>query len=542
MKYFDRRLSMNLELCSKYLRSNRTRSLVIFILALLTFAIASRFIFASVASNPGHADPSFYYDVAQNLVEGRGFQIDYIWNYLNRPDSITHSSLDYWTPLTSVVIALSMLAFGKSLFAALLPSILFGIALSIPCYYFAIDYTGSKFVAISSAALILFVPRLFECSLLCDSITIYAFFASTSLLAMMKGSSKPHMYLISSACAALAHLTRQDGILLLVTLVIVVFASRLGRREKVTYACLALGIYFLVIGPLLVEYWRAFHQLIPPGKSKILFLRDQEDLFTYSKQLTLDSYLKWGYGNSMRSKISMAVLNLIALVGILGSLLWVFIVAAAAVDLVYLPIKWWDWNLHLPYLLYGGMLFTLYSFGMPYIGGGAFWKSSLALTPFLLVLGTMAVMRFIPSKRIALLVLFVIGILFVGQSLLDTRTRISMNAQMGAQLISLKNTIVTEIQSANLRDEAIIMTRNPWEVFHTTKYRCVQIPNDSLDIVFEVAKRYKANFLLLPAPRQALEGIYDGTTVDSRFQFLAAINGPQGGSSLKLFRICHDEN
>ena len=144
---------------------------------------------------------------------------------------------------------------------------------------------------------------------------------------------------------------------------------------------------------------------------------------------------------------------------------------------------------------------------------------------------------YVPSRRIALSILLFVGTLFVVQSYRSTRERLRSNAQLGEQLVSLSKVLENQAEGAGQRQDIVVMTRNPWEVYHTTKVKCIQIPNDSLAVVDEVARRYRANFLLLPAPREALAGIDDGTTHDDRFQFVAAIRGPGGIPPLKLFRI-----
>ena len=147
---------------------------IILVSTFIGVAFLIRLIFANKAQFPGHGDNAFYYTVAENIFDGRGFTIDYIWNYLNRPEAITHYSNDYWMPLTSVIISLSLFIFGKSLFAALLPSIFAGLALSLLTYFVSKIYSDSHFVALCSSGLILFVPVLFKYSLLTDSAIFYA--------------------------------------------------------------------------------------------------------------------------------------------------------------------------------------------------------------------------------------------------------------------------------------------------------------------------------------------------------------------------------
>ncbi len=91
------------------------------------------------------------------------------------------------------------------------------------------------------------------------------------------------------------------------------------------------------------------------------------------------------------------------------------------------------------------------------------------------------------------------------------------------------------------------MTRNPWEVHYSTGHKAIQIPNEDMDTIYQVAERYGANYLLLrlpggdqpPSSRKALESLYYGEQLDERFEFISDI--PE--STIKIFRInTHQEN
>ena len=104
---------------------------------------------------------------------------------------------------------------------------------------------------------------------------------------------------------------------------------------------------------------------------------------------------------------------------------------------------------------------------------------------------------------------------------------------MGERLTALKEILTNDARKQGYRDNIVIMTRDPWEVYHSTRYKAIQIPNESLEIIYQVARKFGANYLLLPAPREALEPIYWGESPDDRFQLVAEIPN----SRLKLFRI-----
>ena len=68
---------------------------------ILTAGVLVRLILALFAQHPGISDPNHYYNLAQSLLEGRGFVIDYIWQYHRPPADVTHP-IDYWMPLPAV--------------------------------------------------------------------------------------------------------------------------------------------------------------------------------------------------------------------------------------------------------------------------------------------------------------------------------------------------------------------------------------------------------------------------------------------------------
>ena len=70
----------------------------------------------------GHADAAGYAEMADSLIHGRGFQVDYIsWYFIKYDPGIIRPE-DHWPPLYSIAIAPFFLMLGKTAFAAKLPS------------------------------------------------------------------------------------------------------------------------------------------------------------------------------------------------------------------------------------------------------------------------------------------------------------------------------------------------------------------------------------------------------------------------------------
>lgn len=521
---------MKSEIVSKttehYLPSRK--HLPIIIIVCLMVALAIRLIFALTAQHPGHGDQAFYLTLAENLADGRGFEIDYIWNYLSQPENIPCSSNDYWMPLTAVIISLSLSIFGKSLIVALLPSILFGLALSVIVYYIGKIYLSSRFVTYYSATIVLFIPTLFKYSLLTDSTIFYAVFVSSSLLFMTKGMKNSRYFLLSAICACLAHLTRQDGVLLVPTLIAVILISPHRRKTKYMILLISMVLYIVILLPLLIDNYKTFGALFPSGPLKTIFLTEYEDIYSYSKEISLRTYIAWGLPNILLSKIKIGLYNIKTLLELSGYFLWIFFLIGIFEIVISKDKKR---QIYLPPLLYLVLLFGFYSLIATFPSSyGGFYRSAMSLIPFLLVISMDTIWRHIPSKQTVFLIVILITAIFMANSIYTARKTIIANSEMNQQLTRLKDVLQSDIEADS---DAVIMTRGPWEVFYTTGYKTIQIPNEDIDIIYEVALRYGADYLLLPAPRQALEDIYRGTQVDARFELIADIKN----SDLKLYYI-----
>jgi hypothetical protein len=170
--------------------------------------------------------------------------------------------------------------------------------------------------------------------------------------------------------------------------------------------------------------------------------------------------------------------------------------------------------------------------------GGAFMTSAVSIIPFLVVASVQALRRIVSSVLGFVLMLGVVGGYVYSHSLDPAGAMIAANNRMGDQLEGLRRAIETAGATAESCGP-VIMTRIPWEVHYSTGYRAVQIPNDDLPTILAVARRYGADFLLLPAPRAALEPLYLYTMTDPRFELVASIPDPYlaPDAPLKLFRL-----
>ncbi|NJN65845.1 MAG: hypothetical protein HC884_03575 [Chloroflexaceae bacterium] len=516
---------------------------IVIVIILFGVGLVARFVVAGKLLHPGHGDSSFYYTVAENMAQGRGAVVDYRWHYLglNHPANpststatITHPAFDYWLPLTSLIISASMGILGISLFAALVPSILFGVGLAAVTYGLATSYTPSRLVAVGSAVLVFLLPTPFFFSLQTDTTIYYTVFASLSLLAMVRGMNYPHpwWFLLAAVGAGLAHLTRQDGVLLFVLFAGVAWCSPHPRRTRAAVLLAGTGIYLLTLAPLLGYNLRTFGALTPPGVSSLVFLTDYEDLYSFAKDLSLHSYLQWGIGNILWSKFDAILQHIMFLRTFLGLLLWPFVIAGLF-DMLWSkeqsPHRKTFCAIHGLFL---GILILFFAFVATFPGIGSFFRSGVALVPFLCVIAIDTIHRRVPSQRFAIALVVILLVFTGGRSMVKAHTMLRDAATMAEQLEAVE-AVIRDDASQSGQEPIVIMTRLPWQVYHSMRLPVIQIPNDDLETIYDVAGRFRATYLLLPAPREALWPLYTGEVEDRRFRLVASV--PNSG--FKVFRI-----
>lgn len=483
----------------------------------LAAALGVRLGYARLATFPGHADPAFYFTVARNLATGRGVEIDYIWHFRTMPPAITHPGNDYWPPLTPLVMSGSMIVLGPSMLAALLPGILTGLALSPVVWLWSKACSSSGAAALGAACLVLLEPNLLTASLNSDSVAPFAFFVSVALYAMTKGLDDARFFLLAAVSAALGHLTRLDGFLLMPTLLGVILTSAHSRRARLGYLALAPLLYLAVLAPWLLHNRATVGAFLPPASQALAFVTEYEDLFASTKEASLRTFLDQGLSVIAWRKVDAALRN-ITLLWFLGGVLWV-LGAAGIVLRGIRPGRRAELRPYAPSLAFLAVLVVFHTL-MPFSFGMS--NSALALLPFLVLASGDALHRALRSATLALLVMGLLGAHYCARALVMAGTFVTVNNRVGEQLAPLK-TILEQDRGRAHGEDTVVMTRIPWEVNLSTGYRAVQIPNDDLETILAIARRYRVNYVLLPAPRAALAGIYEGTRRDERFEFVAAI-------------------
>ena len=485
---------------------------------------------AALFTQPGYTDAYYYYHVAANLAAGRGLVEEFIWNYLAPVGGIPHPSNLYWMPLTSLVSAPVMAFFGSSFRAAQAPLVIIASLSPVAVTLVVWDLWRDRWLALASAMLTLFGGFYFLYWTVIDSFGLFALAVTVGLWAQARylwqsQSEAGHMPsttrflpwllgLVAGLTTAAAHLARADGFLLLLVALAIFL---LLRSPGWAWACLAAVVgYILVMGPWFWRMWSLTGELAAPGAMTTLFLQEYNDLFSYNQDHTLASYLAWGLGPILLSKLKALGENLVVLYGAGLMLLPIGLVGA--------------WRLRrdrrlLPFFVYAALLYLLLTLVFTFPGArGSMRHSGVALLPWTAVLAVQGIR---------------VTVSWAAQRLPHWNVQ---RAQIGFTLVAMSASIalslVILLYNAKVWDQeydyyqavaqwlddqggvnAPIMVTDPPAFYYASGRGAVVTPSNGIDAMIAVADRYRVDYIALEAAHAAsLHPLYLGDESSPRLE------------------------
>jgi 4-amino-4-deoxy-L-arabinose transferase-like glycosyltransferase len=492
---------------------------------------------------PGYLDAYYYFGGALQLARGHGLTEPYLWNYLAPVHVLPAPSHLYWMPLTSFVAAPFLALAGSensnpALFRfAQIPFVLLASALPLLSYAVAARTTGLRRHALAAALLTLFSAFYFVFWTNTDAFALYGLAAGGALFA--SGLAVQHQslrwFLVAGVCAGLAHLTRADGIVVL----LVVLAGLLKRSairdsryalRTTRYALVCLLGYLLVMLPWFLRNWLAMGTPLAPGGMRVLWLTHYDDLFNYpADTLTSARYFAQGWGAILESKGAACLTNLGTVIGPLGNI--------AAFPFILMGL--WKLRRHPLYslpLLYAVVLFALMTlvFTFPGARGGLF-HSGAALLPFFSAAALVGldasvdwVARRLPhwqpeKSRPVFTVLLVT--LALGLTGLVFRQRVigpDWRSPANDKRDSVYADIGQWLSNANSFSDSVVAVGNPPGFYYFTHHPSIVIPNGGPDDLFAAMRAFGAGWAVLDANYPAgLKELYAAPESDPRLRLRA---------------------
>jgi hypothetical protein len=533
---------------------------------LLMVALGVRWLFVQAVVYPPLDDPAFYLTTAENLVTGRGLEVDVLWSYQDPSLGVTHPSHEHWMPVTTGLVAVAFAlehtvfhVVEPTLHAGQLPGMILG-ALLAPLTYIIgrrILPGGKKnrWVALGAGLLIAANASLSYQSASADSSAPFAFLAAWALLTAVRRPEDHGGYLGTGLLITLAYLTRADGLLLLPAVLLAWWllpmpaqpvvplpnnpvaqqawhlwprepgSKQDWRRQMSPTLVDALELvvaFLLLVAPWLLRNYLAFGTPLPSSLLNQAWLSDYIDTFNYSSHPTWQSMMATGWHTFLAVRVQSAQHD--AGVLLLSTFPW---------GLLALPGFWLlrDRRGFYPPLVYGSILFFVMAIVFPISSqSGTLYHSLGGVMPFLAVAAMYTVQRaaqrLAESRRLAGPVLAAVtaGLLalVVAQSAVAL-PGVSERHQAEKEQFQMVARWLAEHANSN----EVVMTTQPYTVNYASGHPSIALPgNEPPDAAWEAAQRYGARFLVITQSFGYYPQILHDQP-DARFRLLESVEGTE---------------
>lgn len=471
-------------------------------------ALAVRVLTAMLFAEPAYPDAYYYANVAREIASGAGFQVDFIWNFVEVGGTLPAEGVlpipsnAHWMPLAALVQVPFIWLLGPTSLASGLPFWLAGAAVA-PLTWFIGRDAGMPSWQAAAAALLVALPAGISPFLgQPDNFALFMLLGALALWLCARGlKGDRRAFALGGAVVGLAFLSRNDGILLAVPFGLAVLvdllrrprASRVGWRPAL--ACAAL--FLVIVAPWLLRQLDVFGSLSPSSSGgRILFIRDYAELYSVTSETTLESFLAQGLGPLVESR----------LVG-LWDAIRIFVAMPMLVLLVpFLLIGAWKRGRgpdFAPWAIYAACLFVftalISAVHVPY---GTFIHSAVALLPhayLLALLGVAAVVSWVASFRrswdaprasrnFSFLLVAVIAVASIAATLSTVDAwRRERNGR----------TEVLAALAATARPGDVVMSPDAGAYRYQGGWSGIVTPNDPLATVEDALRRYDVRWLAL---------------------------------------------
>lgn len=506
-----------------------------------------------------HGDVSFYYTVARNLAEGRGFVIDYIWNFWDDPQGFPTPSNTWWMPLTSVICAAGMKLFGVEYGVAQATMIAFSSLLPLVAWFLARELCGGRLVPLLAAALAstfhLFLDQ--PCAPLSHG--PYVVLASLALALGLRAGRTGRGWALAGGAVALTQLARSDGLLLSAAVAASwLLVARAPRPSWWRSGLLFAAGYVLVMSPWWAHNLSQIGALQAGGSLRAMYLREYEQWYSLPGSVTREAWLADGWDPVLRLKASVARRNAETLAEglVIGAadreqawgspalaatlaLAWAGVALALARRATRRPA--------LVLAAHAALEFAFYTLVFTAVGPESFRSGMYSLYPALLALAALALVQGLrlaarllpgPPERAARLAgaaaVLATGLLVAGQWARGAEAMASKARGIGH--LNAFYAQVREKLLPRLGPDPVIMARDVHELHALTGVRCVQIPYESEPVIRETARRFGVtHILLLGDPQQSSRPAL--RDIDRLPWYEPVYSGRPKGQELRIYRF-----
>lgn len=458
---------------------------------LFLFSFLFTFLVGLFQHSPGYIDADYYYAGGIRLAQGYGFTETTLWNYLDSPQSLPHASHGYWYPLASLLAALGMVVTGSTSFAtAKIGFVLLGGLIGPLMALAGYQYSGSRQKGWLAGLLGIFSG-------------FYSPFISTTdnygvcivlgcALFLLLGGNLPKKYFYIGLVIGLLNLARSDSLLWLGTLLLWLLWDGLVKKEVTTTVAGKIGWvvlgYSLVMAPWMARNILVFGSPFSAAGDKVLWLTNYYDTLAWpASRVNLATFLASGWREIFRVRV-----------GVLWTLIQNgFFAQVGILNIVWFGLgfkKAWTEKRVRYFLLSWVLLLGVMGVLFPYAASrGSFFHAGATVFPVMVIVIVEGVWIGFEKLRIgkyiwtvALVAIFYSGyVIYQSVQIMDWD-------RFNRVYISIEENLV--LDGASLTET--IMVSNPPGYFSATSRPAIIVPNETLDTIMTLAKKFDVTYIL----------------------------------------------
>ena len=522
-------------------------------------SIAVSVLTAFLETAPGYMDAEYYYATGIQIASGKGFNEPFIWNYLDNPAGIPHPSHTYWMPLTSILAALGMMLFHSTGFwAARLLFIIGAACVPLISAQLTFLWTGREKAALVAGFLAVFPGFYLIYTTIPSTILAYLILGGGVILSLEyllreQEKNNGRQWIILGLLTGLMHLTRADGIIWLAGCVCIpvaraVFgkpkAEKLSLRKRVLIPVLMIGLGYLAI--LLAWYGRNLAltgSVFPVGNSKALWLTRYDELFSYpASGISFNRWAAQSLASHWQNIWEALVMNLKNIVAVQGEIFLIPFILSGMYKLrkrpsVIFAAAMWVATLLLMTVVFpfagsrGGLIHASAAFQC------VFWAAApLGLESFISLGVKYRKWKFERAfSGMGVLFCFITGIFTLAMTYqIVIGTDSQKPAWAESQRIYIQ--VAAYLNKENIDRQTRVLVNNPPGFYLASGRPALVIPDGDEKTIFEVAKNYDAEVLLLDRNYSlGLKSIYENPSGQKDLIYLETIEG------VEIFRFVNPE-
>lgn len=462
--------------------------------------VAAALIVRLFSPAPNYTDAYYHFNAASRLVAGHGLTDPYLWTYIGAPERLPESGVfashTYWMPLTSLIAAVGMFLFGA---AGDYGAAQVGLILCYAAAVWLAYALGWRFGRARRHAWVAGLVALFSGFFVrfwgaVDTFAPYAAFGGGCLIALGAGLERPNSrwrWMLAGTLAALGHLTRADGLLLLIVGYLLLVISRgLRPSMRLQAALLLTAGYLVVMTPWLLRNLSAIGTPFPLGGTQAIWFTEYNDLFKFPPDSSPERLFALGLTDVWETRATALVNNLGTFIAVEGLIAMTPLMVIGWFihrrDPFARAFAWYALGLHL------AMTFV---FPFPGYRGGLF-HSAAALVPFWSAFGAAgldAVVEWIARRRRR----WRVGMakMVFATALVALAIGLSFVAAGRAQPDRADPALLSALRA--LPAGSRVMINDVARLYYETGLPGVVLPNEPPEVIAEIARRYAVTHVVV---------------------------------------------